>query len=592
MSLDEYIFGKLANFFDKRKKERIASDVRIVKLEGIRERLSIFARAVTGNPILIYPAKREGGYKNNSFFLPEFFSGFPDYESNLSFYIFRVLFLSIQKQLGLNWKDHEEHPLSDSRKQAELSAPQVLEKLFKEFPVTREMHDRLKSYFIGLANKSRKKKDQIDLSYLYGKWMYSVPGADEENQLKNFNDKAKKALNDEIETIKKAGAVEEVVSLEVDEKQQEDDVLNHYFEKIETAEEWEGGWKDFDGDDDLDEHEKALEELNMKYTVRVDDTTHSVYQADFMENTTVSESAVQESGNFYITYDEWDYKSRSYKPDFCRLYPKTIDKLDPGYYKKTLADNASTLMGLRKMLTNVNNKYQQRRRQSQGEDIDIDALTDLFVDVHTGHTPSENIYLSKRKKEKDLSILMLLDISLSTDGYAAGNRVIDVEKQVSILFGEILNEFYVDFSIDCFYSKTRNYATYVTLKGFDEKWEKAKLRVGAVQPEGYTRIGTALRHSGSLIERRPTRNKWIILISDGKPNDYDKYEGKYGINDVKQALRELNAQNINTYALAIEANARYYLPQMFGTNHYEILTTPVELLQSLVKLYDKIKYKS
>ena len=61
---------------------------------------------------------------------------------------------------------------------------------------------------------------------------------------------------------------------------------------------------------------------------------------------------------------------------------------------------------------------------------------------------------------------------------------------------------------------------------------------------------------------------------------------------MKQALRELNSRNINSYALAIEAQAKYYLPQMFGQNHYQILTTPVELLQSLVKLYEKIKYQN
>ena len=95
-----------------------------------------------------------------------------------------------------------------------------------------------------------------------------------------------------------------------------------------------------------------------------------------------------------------------------------------------------------------------------------------------------------------------------------------------------------------------------------------------------------------MLDRRDTKNKWVILISDGKPNDYDKYEGKYGVNDVKQALRELNERNINSYALAIEAQAKYYLPQMFGQNHYQILTTPVELLQSLVQLYEKIKHQS
>jgi nitric oxide reductase NorD protein len=109
---------------------------------------------------------------------------------------------------------------------------------------------------------------------------------------------------------------------------------------------------------------------------------------------------------------------------------------------------------------------------------------------------------------------------------------------------------------------------------------------------GYTRIGAALRHAGSLIEKRDTKNKWVILISDGKPNDYDKYEGTYGINDIKQALREMHASHINTYALAIEAQAKYYLPMMFGTNHFEILTTPMELLQSLALLYERIRYKT
>ena len=330
----------------------------------------------------------------------------------------------------------------------------------------------------------------------------------------------------------------------------------------------------------------------MKYTVRVDDTAHSVYQADFIENTTVSESAEIDETGYHIVYDEWDHKKRSYKEDFCKVYPKTLLKTDVSYYKKTIEQNRSTLMGLRKMLTTVNNKYQQQWHQTQGEEFDIDAITDLFVDINSGHTPSEKIYLSKRKKEKDLSILLLLDISLSSDSYAAGNRVIDVEKQVSILFGEILQEFNIDFSIDCFYSKTRNHTSYITIKDFDEDWNTAKFKVGSVQPSGYTRIGAALRHSGAMLDKRDSKTKWVILISDGKPNDYDKYEGKYGVNDVKQALRELNERKINSYALAIEAQAKYYLPQMFGQNHYQILTTPVELLKSLVQLYEKIKHQS
>lgn len=584
---DEYIFTKLAYYFKKKKKLKKEQISYTVNLEDIKPRLTLIARAITGKSIEIFEAEREGGYKDNNFFLPKNFLEFKDVDTNISFYLFRVLYLSIQKQLQLNWKDDDDYSVDESRQQAEATSGQVLSKLFDEFPVTRKMYATFFEHYQGDVTKNRK----ADLSFLYGKWMKNSKTIDNDNQLENFSDRAK-TKDEDIETIIKANAVEEIISVEVDEKQLEDAVLQHQFEKVETADEFGGNWRDMDGDDELEDHSNALDELNMKFTVRVDDTAHSVYQADFIENTTISESAEVDSKGFHLKYDEWDFSKRSYKENFCKVYPKSILKTNVDYYNETLSKNSSTLLGLRKLLSNVNNKFQQQRRQPQGEEFDIDAITDLFVDVHSGHTPSEKIYLSKKKKEKDLSILLLLDISLSSDGYAAGNRVIDIEKQVSILFGEILNEFNIDFSINCFYSKTRNYSNFITLKGFDEDWNKAKFKVGAVEPSGYTRIGSALRHSGALLDKRKTKNKWVILISDGKPNDYDKYEGKYGINDVKQALRELNERQINSYALAIEAQAKYYLPQMFGQNHYQILTTPVELLKSLVKLYEKIKHQS
>tara|TARA_R110001599_G_scaffold98330_1_gene252742 strand:- start:2725 stop:4500 length:1776 start_codon:yes stop_codon:yes gene_type:complete len=585
---DEYLFTKFANYFKRRKKAKEKSNQFAAKLDELKPRLTLFSRAVTGKSIEIYEAEREGGYKNDNFFLPKQIDFFKTIEQNVSFYLFRVLYLSIQKNSNLNWNDNQEHELLESQEKAQSTSALILKELFEQFPITKSYY----SSFIAYFKAKETTKTPADFSFIYGKWMRNNSEDAEKKKLENFTDKVKKAKEEKIETILKANAVEEIISVQIDQKQQDDAVLQHQFEKVETAEEFGGNFKDFDGEDELDEHSNALEDLNMKYTVRVDDTAHSVYQADFIENTTVSESAENDSSGYFITYDEWDYSKRNYKENFCKVYPKSILKKDVNYYRKAISENNSTLIGLRKMLSSVNNRYQQQRRQTQGEEFDLDALTDLFVDVQSRQTPTEKIYLSKRKKEKDISILLLLDISLSSDGYANGNRVIDVEKKVSILFGEILDEYNIDFSIDCFYSKTRNHSTYITIKDFDEDWNSAKFKVGAVEPSGYTRIGTALRHSGALLDKRNTKNKWVILISDGKPNDYDKYEGKYGIKDVKQALRELNERNINSYALAIEAQAKYYLPQMFGQNHYQILTTPVELLKSLVQLYEKIKNQS
>ena len=587
MSLDEFIFGKIVQY-RKRKKERFLHTLPECSfLEERTSKLTLIARALTGENIKIYPAKAEGAYKDDNFFLPEFINFFDNVKDNETFYLFRVIFLSIQKGMGFNWKDGQEHDLKESRLAAQENAGTILNVMFREFPTMKAYYEKL----ISIEIKSQVNNSSYE-AYIYGKWMTNEKETQDGRLLNTQDINEKSSGNEEITSTQKAKPVEELITLEVDKKQQEDYTLNHNFEKVETAEEHEGGWRDFDGDDDMKKHEHALEELNMKYTVRVNDPVHSIYKADFIENITVSESADnQESGHFEL-YDEWDYVKSRYKSNYCKVYPKIQQEINLPYYKETITKYNSTLNALRKMLISLNNKYKQQRRQTQGEEFDLDAIVDLYSDIHARRTPSDKIFITKRKKEKDLSILLLLDMSMSSDAYAAGNRVIDVEKQISILFGEILNEHQVDFSIAGYYSNTRNNSSYLTIKDFDENWEKAKFKIGAIEPQGYTRIGASIRHAGSCLEKRDSKNKWMILVSDGKPNDYDRYEGKYGVKDVKQALRELNELNINNYALAIEANAKYYLPQMFGVNHYEILTTPLELLQSLAKLYDKIKYKS
>ena len=584
--LDEILYKKVIKYFKNKRLNDTEMLSRQVTLSEIKPRLTLLARALCGVPIEIFPAEREGGYKNLNFFLPINCSLFPTKEENRKFYFFRTAYLSVQKQLNLNWTSLEDLQQLSLEK-AQETAPIVLEKLFQEYPSLEEWY-----YEAVPKLPLEKNKETADFSWLYGKWMKNSPEVDASDVLQNFDDEATKIQNSVVaETTLHANAVEEIQSLAIDKKQQEDYVLMHSFEKIETAEEFNGNWRDFDGKDDLKDHEDALEEMNMRFTVRVDDMVHSVYQADFIENTSIAESAEVDEKGFHLKYDEWDFKKRNYLPGFCKVYPKSQIKTHPSYYKNTMAKYKTTLNGLRKMLTSVNNKMQQQRRQLQGEAFDLDALTDLYTDIHSGKSPDERVYLSNRKKNKDIAILVLLDLSLSSDGYAAGNRVIDVEKEVSILFGEILHEFDIDFAIDGFYSKTRNFTTYLTLKDFNENWNSAKHKIGAIEPNGYTRIGPALRHAGARLDQIDSKNKWIIVLSDGKPNDYDKYEGQHGIQDIKQALRELNERKINSYALAIEAQAKYYLPQMFGQNHYQILTSPEALLKSLVKLYEKIKHQ-
>ncbi|MCF6351542.1 MAG: VWA domain-containing protein, partial [Cyclobacteriaceae bacterium] len=476
--------------------------------------------------------------------------------------------------------------------QAEKTSEQVLSVLFQEFEILAPLHQKIKQVFEQEAS-NQAPNTTADFTWLYGHWMKNKPEK-ASNELEHIN-KLKQLVNQQkITTEIKAKAADEVETIAVDKKAQEDFTLQHHFEKVDTAEEFNGVWRDFDGDDSLENDAEALSELSLKHTVRVDDPVHSVYQADFAGNLTIAESKETDPKTFgfkryFVSYPEWNFSKRAYKHDYCKVFPSKTTDENIDYYNKTLKANARILRNLKKRFAQMDNALEVVRRQPVGDDFDIDAVTDMYADIVSKHTPNEKIYLSKRKRKKDLSILFLLDLSLSSDGYTNGNRVLDIEKQVVIILGEALNDSLVEFEIAGFSSKTRNYCSYSNIKSFDEPWSKGRCHIGAVEPSGYTRIGPALRHAGARLKQQSARKKWLVLLSDGKPNDYDKYEGKYGVQDVKQALRELNAENINTYAVAIEDQARYYLPQMFGQNHYSILSSPVEMIQSLAKLYEKIE---
>ncbi len=587
MEIDQLIFQKIFNFF-KKQKDKTGNNGFTVSLDSVNPKLTILARAISGRPINIFASEREGGWQGDVFYLPANVSFYDSVELNVKFFIYRTLYLCTQQKLNLNFPENYSADVSEAQTAAMENSQKVLKELFKEYPAIENDYKILVENFPATFDK-KSNREIKDFSWLYGRFLKNISAVNG-NELKNINENAIKNHTVIPETTIKAKKADEVEIVTVDKKAQEDYVLMHNFEKIETIDEYDNVARDFDGDDSLEEDLEALQEYNLKHMVRVDDPVHSVYQADYVSNATVAESAELKTDDYHLLYDEWDFQRRTYKKNYCKVFPQKLNKANPVYFQNTIEQNRSLLLRLKKNFAILNNKWEQKRSQINGDNIDIDAATNFFIDIKTRHTPDEKIYYANRKTSKELALLFLLDLSLSSDSYANGNRIIDVEKQISILFGEVLNEYLIDFQIDGFYSKTRNNTTYITLKSFSEPWKNARTKIGAVEATGYTRIGPAIRHATYLLGKNYHRKKWLILLSDGKPNDYDKYEGKYGVEDIKQALREMKMFGINNFAFAIEEQAKYYLPQMFGNNHYNILTSPIELLNSLTKLYDRIEH--
>lgn len=585
MELDQIVFKKVYDFIKKLRSPKVdaEAEARVVCFADIKPRLTILARALTGEAIELFTAEREGGWTGRAFFLPERYARAANLQENRDFYVFRVCFLVVQQSLGCNWHTDEHHAIDQSRRRAAESAPQVLEALYSEFPMLRELAERIIQQEIAFQ-KAHAPEQSPDCSMLWGRWMSPHEAPAGTVAMPSLQDKSDRRVMPTTEL--QAPAREEIETLTVDHEKVQEYTLLHSFEKVDTIEEFNGNWRDFDGEDELNDQAEALSELDLRETVRVDTPTHSVYQAEFFRNASAPESRdAQEQTNFFIPYDEWDNKKKVYKQQYCKVFPSVFAREAPEYATKTLAENRVTLNALRRKLAYVQTELESVKHQSTGEEPDLDAVVTNFSDMQAGHTPSENIYLSKRRRRRDLSVLLLMDISLSTDAYAAGKRVLDVEKQSVILFADILAEYGDRFQIDCFSSHTRNHCDYTTIKSFNEPWHRCKQRIGAIEPRGYTRIGPALRHATALMSKEPARQRWILLLSDGKPNDYDRYEGAYGIADVRQALREAHQQQVHVHALAVESEAKYYLPLMLGQGGYRILPFPAQLPEALTQFY-------
>jgi len=331
-----------------------------------------------------------------------------------------------------------------------------------------------------------------------------------------------------------------------------------------------------------------MQELNLSHTVRVDDPVHSMYRSEHLRNAFIPIVGEAKSEAFFLFYDEWDVSKKEFRKNYCKVFPAPANKLDEKYVRRCLKDNGLLIRQLRKKMSRVLSEREQSRRQYYGDEIDLDQIVENYAELRAGKSPSERVYIQQRKKQRDISILMLMDLSLSTDAFSKEGRVLDIEKQSVICFSEVLEEFYSRFQIDGFSSRTRNNCDYVNIKTFDESWAKTKNRVGGLEPAGYTRIGPAIRHATSQLEKESSRKRWIILLSDGKPNDYDRYEGIYGIEDIRKAVLEAREKEIYIFTLAIDSSAKHYLPRMFGQSQFRILSRAADMPQALSEFYLRI----
>ncbi|WP_275099168.1 nitric oxide reductase activation protein NorD [Sedimenticola hydrogenitrophicus] len=289
-----------------------------------------------------------------------------------------------------------------------------------------------------------------------------------------------------------------------------------------------------------------------------------------------------------ILLPEWDFKKQKLIPEYCRIVPMMAADAQPRELPERLRGTAKKLRAQFQHLTPARIWH---RGQQDGCEIDLDAYLRYASDRAAGHSSaSDGLYKELRVGARDLACLLLADLSLSTDTWVNNHaRVIDVIRDSLFLFAESLAATGDRFAMYGFSSRKRDPVRVHQLKTFDEHYSASvRGRIDAIKPGYYTRMGAAIRHSSELLKAQPAGRRLLLILTDGKPNDLDKYEGRYGIEDTRRAIHEARQLGLQPFCVTIDAQANDYLPHLFGTGSYVVIHKPSQLPRELPLLYAKL----
>ncbi|MGN6825964.1 nitric oxide reductase activation protein NorD [Paucibacter sp. M5-1] len=291
-------------------------------------------------------------------------------------------------------------------------------------------------------------------------------------------------------------------------------------------------------------------------------------------------------------YPEWDCRIEGYRHPGATVRVLMGPDGAQRWVDDTLAQHRSLLGVIGQRFAALRPRRTRRRRQPDGDDIDLEACVENLVNRRAGWPMAQALYCSEQRARRDMAILLLIDVSGSTDGWIAKQRsVIDVEREALLLVCIALAAMGEPFAVQAFSGNGPKAVSLWDIKRFDEPYGPAvALRIAALAPDQYTRTGAALRHASATLMREGAAHRLLLLLSDGKPNDCDIYEGRYGIEDTRQAVAEAKLQGIAPFCLTVERQAASYLSTLFGAHHYALLATPgalpavlLDWIQRLVK---------
>jgi len=315
-----------------------------------------------------------------------------------------------------------------------------------------------------------------------------------------------------------------------------------------------------------------------------------------------AESTEQElrEGDEVFLYDEWDRELADHRAKWCRVIQRENRRAARDFVEQVRARYSGVISSVRHQFQMLKPESLRRvKGELDGEDYDLQAVIDHHVDLRTTGRPSERLYIRRIRRERDVAVSFLLDMSSSTARTITrhpnhlytrpGQKIIDIEKQGLVLMSEALEAVGDAYAISGFTSEGRRNVKYYVIKGFGERYSaEVERRIGGITYHNNTRLGAAIRHAAAQLERQDARTKLLIVLSDGRPYDHDYGDSRYAREDTKMALRQTKVAGITPFCITIDRESEAELKDLYGEVGYTIIDDVMSLPERLPGIYRRL----
>ena len=306
------------------------------------------------------------------------------------------------------------------------------------------------------------------------------------------------------------------------------------------------------------------------------------------------EDAAREALSAEHTYPEWDVHSGAYLPDHTRVLVSRAEAgEDQPAFRSDPRANAR-IQAVKRQFEALRPGWILTNGHREGDDLDIERAVRAQVELSATGETNDKVWLQNRREKRDLAVSILLDVSRSTESCVPGHgqegrTVIDVEREALTALAWGLEACGDEFAIHAFSSLKRDRVYVQEAKGFGEAMSAAvENRIAGLRPGFYTRLGAALRHVSGELSNQPRKRRLLLVITDGKPNDLDHYEGRHGIEDSRKAVLEARRAGHAVFGITVDRNGKTWFPRIFGRGGFAVIPDPDRLTRALPHIYREL----